>query len=195
MGDSDEELSPEACRIFRSMLCVEAFKENADTAEQQQANDLEEARTYHMLREHGARRLKKRMLSADYAQFMLKVVKQRKYETMAQISSQQLNKMKRVLKDIPRVKDYIATLQRAYEEDREPEHDSVAYMVVKAGEPTAPATTTSSAPAKTYVQPQPIHGGTMEWTFEDGEQPPLTGGNKKFPTGTLKGKTWMNVTM
>ena len=46
----------------------EAFKVSAVTAEQQLAINYEETRTYHMLREHGARRLKKRMLSADYAQ-------------------------------------------------------------------------------------------------------------------------------
>ena len=69
-------------------------------------------------------------------------------------------------------------------------------MVVEAAEPIAPATTApTTAPAKTYVQPQPIHGSTMDWTFADGEQPPLMGGNKKFPSGTLEGKTWLNVTL
>ena len=35
----------------------------------------------------------------------------------------------------------------------------------------------------------------MDWTFAEGEQPPMIGGNKKFPSGTLKGKTWLNVTL
>ena len=113
-GDSNNELSVEACRFFRSALDTaqahnpseeEAFDGAALTAEQQQAVHDEENRTYHMLREHGARRLKKRMLPEDYAQFMLKVVKHRHYETMIRtclgpINSRQLSNMERVFKKL-----------------------------------------------------------------------------------------------
>ena len=81
-GESDNELSVERYRTFRSILDAaeahnqsedEAFDGAALTAEQQQAIHDEENRTYHMLREHGARRLKTRMLPEDYAQFMSKL--------------------------------------------------------------------------------------------------------------------------
>ena len=59
--------------------------------------------------------------------------------------------------------------------------EPTAYMVVKTSD-------------KSYVQPQPIHDSRMEWTFPEGEQPP-SGGDRKFPSGTLKGKTYLNVTL
>ena len=166
--------------------------------EQQQA--LEETRMFHMLREYGAQRLRRRMLPEDYAKFIHTAVKQGYYETTVKISSRQQGIMAKMHKDIPRVQAYKIALRHAYAEDQELDHAPVAHMTVKAAEPSAPATTVApsaqtTAPAKTYVQPQPIHGSTMDWTFADGEQPPLEGGNKKFPSGTLKGKTWLNVTL
>ena len=94
--------------------------------------------------------------------------------------------MANVHKEIHRVQAYRVALRYAYAEDQEPSHSPVAYMVVKAAAPTSAPATIAPAPAKTYVQPQPIHGSTMDWTFAEGEQPPMLGGNKKFPSGTLR---------
>ena len=215
-GDSDDEIPVEACRIFKGILNaaqeqnqkmleeVRRLKAQSEPAplatlheEQQQA--LEEARMFHMLREYEASRLRKRMLPEDYAKFIHKTVQEGYHETTVKIKSRQLGIMAKVHKEIHRVHAYRIALQHAYEEDEESGHTPVAHMTVKAAAPSAPATTVApstqtTAPAKTYVQPQPIHGSTMDWTFAEGEQPPLNG-NKKFPTGALKGKTWLNVTL
>ena len=82
-----------------------------------------------------------------------------------------------MIKDIPFIAEFRASLRRAYEEDQEAIVPT-ALMVVKAAEPTSTASTATPS--------------------TESEQLSWTAGNKKFPSTALRllqGKTWMNATL